>query len=122
MRITEMTKVVRENGLCEVTELKTWSGGTGGVEDKTYAIDDPTPHDDWNNLTATIRLFTYRSKHDPNVVMMEFTRRVWVPMAVVTDLQALHDDQAVSQQEKDDAIDTLVQVYRLRNDEITIKH
>jgi hypothetical protein len=43
-------------------------------------------------------------------------------MAVVTDLQALHDDQAVSQQEKDDAIDTLVQVYRLRNDEITIKH
>jgi hypothetical protein len=83
-----MTKVVRE-----------WSGGTGEVkmtEDKTYPIDDPTPHDDWNNLTATIRLFTYRSTHDPNIVMMEFTRRVWVPMAVVADLQALLDDQAVS--------------------------
>ena len=30
-------------------------------------------------------------------------------MPVVADLQALLDDQAVSQQEKDDAIDTLVQ-------------
>ena len=110
-----MTKVVRENGFREVTQRKTWSGGTGEVEDKTYPIDDPTPHDDWNNLTATIRLFTYRSTHDPNIVMMEFTRRVWVPMAVVADLQALLDDQAVSQQEKDDAIDSLVQAYRLRN-------
>lgn len=72
------------------------------------------PHEDWNNLRATIRLFTYRSKNDPNIVMMEFTRRVWVPMAVVADLQALLDDQAVSHQEKDDAIDTLVQAYRLR--------
>ena len=119
---TGMTKVVRENGFSEVTERKTWRGGTGEVEDTTYPIDDPTPHDDWNNLTATVRLFTYRAKHDPNIVMMEFTRRVWVPMAVVTDLQALLDDQAVSQQEKDDAIDILVQAYRLRNGELTTKH
>ena len=83
-------------------------------EDKTFPITNPADADnEWSDPDASIRLLVFPSP-DPDTVMMEFTRRVWAPMAVAVDLQVLLDDQNISAQEKDDAIEELVQEHRLR--------